>query len=164
VWAALATGLRIGHLLALEWRDVDLNANEIVPQGGSHTKRTGVIDLAISPALRAMLVRIRPEPAQGRVFWVTAHEANRALRRMSEEFAAPRTATWAAMRRTCGTFLTNAPGIFGGASAYRSAKQLGHSVQVAERHYTGLIRNIPPSATTVEAAMGVESEVAAIAL
>ncbi len=35
---------------------------------------------------------------------------------------------WQVLRRTCGTFLTNAPGIFGEASAYRSARQLGHSV------------------------------------
>jgi hypothetical protein len=60
------------------------------------------------------------------------------------------------MRRTCGTYLTNAPGIFA-ASAYRSAKQLGHSVQVAEKHYLGLARGISPTARTLEAAMQIES-------
>jgi hypothetical protein len=58
------------------------------------------------------------------------------------------------LRSTCGTYLTNAPGIFGAASAYRSAKQLGHSVTVAERHYVGLIR-LPVSAKTLDDATGV---------
>jgi hypothetical protein len=63
------------------------------------------------------------------------------------------------LRRTTGTFLTNAPGIFGAASAYRSAEQLGHSVQVAERHYLGLVRGITPESRTLEAAMQIEEEV-----
>ena len=37
-----------------------------------------------------------------------------------------------------------------------SARQLGHSVQVAERHYLGVIKNIPATATTLEAAMQIE--------
>jgi hypothetical protein len=57
-------------------------------------------------------------------------------------------------RHTTGTYLTNAPGIFGAASAYRSAKQLGHSVAVAEKHYLGLVRGISPAARTLEDAMG----------
>ena len=56
----------------------------------------------------------------------------------------------------CGTFLTNAPGIFGAASAYRSARQLGHSVAIAERHYLGLLRGIPREAHTLDEAMGIE--------
>jgi hypothetical protein len=63
------------------------------------------------------------------------------------------------LRQTCGTYLTNAPGIFGAASAYRSAKQLGHSVAVAERHYVGLVRGIPRDARTLEGAMQVEAQV-----
>lgn len=49
------------------------------------------------------------------------------------------------------------PSIFGAASAYRSAKQLGHSVTVAEKHYLGLVKNIPMEGKTLEAAMGIES-------
>jgi hypothetical protein len=63
------------------------------------------------------------------------------------------------LRATCGTYLTNAPGIFGAASAYRSAKQLGHSVAVAQRHYLGLIRGIPRDARTLEQAMQIEDPV-----
>ena len=68
------------------------------------------------------------------------------------EYAAPEF-TWPALRRTCGTFLTNAPGIFGAASAYRSAQQLGHRVQIAEKHYLGVVRGNPRDARTLDAAM-----------
>jgi hypothetical protein len=70
--------------------------------------------------------------------------------------------TWQKLRRTCGCFLTCAPGIFGGASAFMSAKQLGHSVAVAERHYVGVVRGIPPEARTLEAAMGITPQMKAI--
>jgi len=53
--------------------------------------------------------------------------------------------------------LLAAPAVFGAASAYRSARQLGHSVAVAERHYLGLIR-LPPTAKTLEAAMAIEEQ------
>src|SRR5690606_5828847 len=64
---APVTGLRFGHLLDLQWSDIDLEAldehgntvGEIVPQGGSATKRTGVIGLEVSPALRRMLAAMR---------------------------------------------------------------------------------------------------------
>ena len=54
-----------------------------------------------------------------------------------------------------GAWLTNAPGIFGAASAYRSAKQLGHSVAIAEKCYLGLLRGIPREARTLDEAMGI---------
>jgi integrase len=66
------------------------------------------------------------------------------------------------LRSTCGCYLANAPAIFGAASVYRAAAQLGHSVQVAERHYLGTLRRIPASATTLEAAMEIEAALAEI--
>lgn len=152
---------------SLEWSDIDLDAldhdgnpvGEITPQGGSHTKRTGVIGLEISPGLRELLEAMRPKDGKGRVFPQTRDEANAALRRLVREHNAPARATWQAMRRSTGTYLTNAPGIFGAASAYRSAKQLGHSVTVAEKHYVGLVRGIPASAKTLETAMQLEKQI-----
>ena len=94
------------------------------------------------------------------MFGLTEGEAQAAAKRLREEYGAPESFTWQALRRAYGTFLTNAPGIFGAASAYRSAKQLGHSVQVAERHYLGLVRGIPREARTLEAAMQIEDLVA----
>jgi hypothetical protein len=37
-----------------------------------------------------------------------------------------------------------------------SARQLGHSVTVAEKHYLGVVRGIPREARTLEAAMQIE--------
>ena len=63
---------------------------------------------------------------------------------------------------TCGTYLTNAPGIYGGASAFYSARQLGHGVEVAQKHYVGLIRGIPRDAHDLENAMQITKEVEAV--
>ena len=41
---------------------------------------------------------------------------------------------------------------------WMSARQLGHSVAIAERHYLGVHRGIPKDAHTLEAAMQVESQ------
>jgi hypothetical protein len=95
---------------------------------------------------------------KGSVFNLTRDAANAAFRRLQKEFGAPPGTGWQALRRTCGTYLTNAPGIFGAASAYRSAKQLGHSVTVAERHYVDVARGIPRDARTLEEAMQIEDQ------
>ena len=84
-------------------------------------------------------------------------EANAALRGLVREYEAP-PRHGEAMRRSIGTYLTNVPGIFGAASAYRSAKHLGHSVTVAEKHCAGLGRGIPSTLETLEAAIGIESQ------
>lgn len=75
-----------------------------------------------------------------------------ARKRLTRAFKAPEF-TWHDLRRTCGTHLTCAPGIYGGASAFLCAKKLGHSVAVAEKHYLGVVNNISPSARTLEEAM-----------
>jgi hypothetical protein len=56
--------------------------------------------------------------------------------------------------------LRDAAEIFGAASAYRSARQPGHSLQVAEKHCLGLVRGIPRDARTLEAAMQIEDVMA----
>ena len=81
-------------------------------------------------------------------------KAEAARRRLIKKYGAP-VFTWHDLRRTCGTYLTCSPGIFGGASAAMSAKRLGHSVVVAERKYVGRI-HIHPRATSLEQAMGIE--------
>jgi hypothetical protein len=96
------------------------------------------------------------------VFAFTADTATAAKKRLKCEYGAPQRFGWQMLRRTCGTFLTNAPGIFGAASAYRSAKQLGHSVAIAERHYVDVLRGIPREAHTLEGAMGIEAQLAEI--
>jgi integrase len=155
----LLTGCRFGEALSLDWADVDLAARELHLRGAAtKTHRARTVDLDVSPALHALLSRMRPADGQGSVFGLSRGTANAAAKRLHKDYGAPAGFTWQALRRTCGTYLTNAPGIFGAASAYRSARQLGHSVAVAERHYLGLVRGIPPTATTLESAMAIDSE------
>ena len=47
-------------------------------------------------------------------------------------------------------------GIFGASAVFLAAKQLGHSVAIAEKNYQGVVRGIPREARTLEAAMEVE--------
>ena len=74
------------------------------------------------------------------------------LKRLVRDFGAP-PFNWQRLRQTTASYLVNAAGIFGAASAYREARQLGHSVSVAERHYTDVIRDIPKEAQNLEQAM-----------
>ena len=99
---------------------------------------------------------------KGSVFGITRGEAKAAEKRLIREYGAPAGSGWQALRRSCGTYLTNAPGIFGAASAYRSAKQLGHSVQVAEKHYVDVARGIARDARTLEAAMQIATQVQSV--
>lgn len=169
----LLSGMRLGEALTLEWSQVALDAldndglpvGEIRLTGATKTKRARTIDLAVSPALRTILAAMKEQSGnESHVLGgFTEDGAKAALERLRGDFGAPAKFTWQALRRTCGTFLTNAPGIFGAASAYRSARQLGHSVAVAEKHYLGLVRGIPATAKTLEAAMNIEAELNEIA-
>jgi len=158
----LLTGCRRGEALGLTWDDVDLdakdNAGKVVGEihlGAAKTKTHSArtVHLDVSPMLREMLVEMEAASAGERVFdQHTPGTTDQARRRLQEDYGAP-TFTWKDLRATCGTYLTNASGIFGAATVYLSARQLGHSVQVAERHYLGVIRGIPADATSLEAAM-----------
>lgn len=160
----LLTGCRLDEALKMEWNQVDLDAldHDGSPAGELHltgaatkTHKARTIGLEVSPALREMLAVARPDGASGPVFGLSRNAAEAAAKRLRGEYGAP-AFTWQTLRRTCGTYLTNAGGIFGAASAYRSAKQLGHSVAVAEKHYLGLVRGIPATAKTLESAMQIE--------
>lgn len=162
----LISGMRLGEALALTWKQVDLAAldhdgrevGEIHLMGsGVKTHKARTIDLEVSPMLRVMLAKmlLASEDKKGSVFGLSEGTVQAAAKRMREEYGAPEKYNWQKLRATTGTYLTNAPGIFGAASAYRSAKQLGHSVAVAEKHYVGLIR-VHRDARTLEAAMQIE--------
>lgn len=169
----LLTGCRLGEALRLPWKQLDLSAidhegNEVgeihLKGSSSKTHRARTIDLTVSPAIHDLLVAMKEASGErGFVFTMTKATADASAKRLRSEFGAPEEFTWQALRRTCGTFLTNAPGIFGAASAHRSARQLGHSVQVAERHYLGTFRGIPREARTLEQAMKIEDVMAKIA-
>jgi len=154
VLGALLSGMRFGELAGLDWSEVDLDAGEIRLTSRTKTKRARSISLEVSPTLASVLTSLAGEkpPRSGSVWGLTEEQIRAAAKRLSK-YGAPPGWTWQGLRRTCGTYLTNAPGIFGAASAYRSARQLGHSVTIAERHYLGVVK-VPKEATTLEAAMG----------
>lgn len=162
----LLTGMRFGEAIGLNWKQVDLESldgtgsrvGEVYVTSESKTAKARTVGLEVSPMLRKILAAQKLKTGgKGSVFGLNRGTAEAARKRLYE-YGAPDSFNWQALRRTAGTFLTNSPGIFGGASAYRSARQLGHSVQVSERHYAGLMRGISPDARSLEAAMQVESE------
>lgn len=171
----LLSGMRLGEALALTWEDADLDEREIHVRARK-TEHDRSVDLTVSPALAKLLAAMKLRSGgQGRVFeGHTRQTASDARRRLIADYGAP-AFQWSTrnsrpgelsaptLRSTCGCYLTNAAAIFGGASAWRSAAQLGHRVDVAERHYLGTLKRIPKGATTVEAAMEIEDALADIA-
>lgn len=173
----LLSGCRRGEALGLRWRDLDLGAEdsegrvvgEIRLKGATtKTKRARLIGLEVSPALRALLSRLKlgVRSDDHHVFGgeapYTEDVIDRARKRLCQEYGAP-TFTWQQCRQTCATYLVCSSGIFGNATVYLAAKQLGHSVEVAQRHYLGVLRGVPQTAKTLEAAMGIEAQLAEIA-
>lgn len=165
----LLTGCRRGEALGLTWGDVDLTAvdsqghavGEIrLKAAATKTKHARTIGLEVSPALSTMLAAMKLKAGDGPFVFggknpYTTDLVEAARARMIDEYGAPKF-DWQMLRSTCATYLTNAPCIFGSATVFMSARQLGHSVAVAERHYLNVHRGIPREARTLEAAMQVE--------
>ena len=166
----LLTGMRADEACSLRWSAVDLEAEPAgtitLRPAEVKTKQGRMIDLAVSSVLQELLAAMKLRtPRSVYVFGDRVEEADRpattydkveaARRRLKKVYGAP-SFSWQQLRVTCGTYLANAPGIFGAASAYREARQLGHSVTVAEKHYLGVV-HVNSTARTLEAAMGIES-------
>lgn len=156
VRALLLTGCRFNELAGLTWAEVDLHAGEIRLNPLRVKTRVGrTIRLDITPTLWTQLETMKLQAAgAGHVFGPLSRSvAEGARKRLVATFGAPEF-TWHDLRRTAGTFLTCAPSIFSAASAYASAKRLGHSVKIAEARYVGQVK-VDPLATTLEEAMGI---------
>ena len=168
----LLTGMRRAEALGLRWSDVDLDAEDHdgrrvgeirLRAGATKTNQARTIGLEVSPALRRLLAALKLRTSSsGRVFGGYSPDLVTAARkRLINEYGAP-DFTWQDLRKTCGTYLTNAPSIFGAAAPFMSARQLGHSVTIAEKHYAGVLRGIPRDAHTLDAAMRTEEQLAKI--
>jgi len=162
VLVALLTGCRFGELASLRWASISLAENEILlSHWETKTRQARRIDLTPTPMLAALLGAMRTnhngEYCLGGVAPLRRDMAEAARKRLILKYGSPKF-TWHDLRRTCGTYLTCAPAIYGGASAYLSAKRLGHSVAVAETYYVGAVTNIDKAASTLEAVMGLKAE------
>jgi integrase len=188
----LLTGMRRGEALALKWNDVDLTAldaagtavGEIrLSADATKTKRARTIGLEVSPGLKAMLAALKLRAGKGAVYVFERSEPTsrpadqrkhepyteqlieasrrRLTAKGAKGFGAP-AFDWQTLRSSCATYLTNAPGIFGAATVFLSARQLGHSVAVAEKHYLNAFRGIPREARTLDAAMQLEGVLAEV--
>lgn len=156
VLLSLLLGTRLSELVGLQWDEVDLAAGEVrLAAARTKTGRARTITLPETPSALRLLQALRIRGGGDRVFPTWTKDAAKAARkRLIGDFKAP-TFSWQSLRRTCAAVLTNAGGIYAGASAYRSAKRAGHSVVIADRHYVDLLQ-LPAHARTFEAAVGIE--------
>ncbi len=156
VLSCILTGCRFQELVGLRWSEVDLDQTVIrLPADRVKTGHARTIQLTETPSMVSLLRNLQETQKGDLVFDLTADQAKAAHRRLMKDPKSP-SFTWQCLRRTCGTILTNAPGIYGGASAFMSAKRLGHSVAIAERHYAGILNKLPAKAKTLEAAASIE--------
>lgn len=118
-----------------------------------------MINLGITPGLRALPGRLRLRAGKGRFDFGGLAPLRRPVidaarkRLVGVDFGAP-ALDWQVLRVTCASYLVNAPGIYGAAAVFLASRCLGHSTTVADRHYRGIVKGIPASATTLEEAMG----------
>lgn len=168
VVCVLLSGMRRIENLNLSWPDVDLDAldherrkvGEIrLKASATKTKQGRTIGLEVSPALHRLLSAMKLRAAQQPYVFggknpYTVDFVESTRERLIKEYGAP-AFSWQALRATCSTFLTNAPGIWGAATVFLSARQLGHSVAVAEKHYLGVHRGISRDARSLDEAMGI---------
>ncbi|MBX3458529.1 MAG: tyrosine-type recombinase/integrase [Planctomycetes bacterium] len=157
----LLCGTRFSEARELRWAAIDF-ASQLVRlhHEGVKTNAGREIDLSLCPLLLELLQRMKLKSGGKEfVFGGDNHRLksfwNAAKDRLMRSFSAP-FFNWNMLRRTATTYLTNAPGIFGGASAFHAAKRCGHSVQVGFDHYNGVLRHISAEHHTLEAAMQIE--------
>lgn len=171
----LLSGIRLGEALKLTWEDVLFDQELInVPASKAKMGRPRDVVLQVCPTLLRLLRALRVSASSGtaRIFEGLTKDIATTVRKdlvkagvtdflwsttNTKQGGVPRPTA----RATCGSYLASAPGINGGndASDFFASKQLGHRMEVGQKHYYVPIRGVPKKAKTVEAAMGIQREV-----
>lgn len=149
----LLTGLRVHEAFALTWADVDEGDRLRIMARVTKTRVARDVDLTVAPTALPTRADVADNAP---VVRISRLQLRRAFERLRGCKGVPDTLSAQMLRRTCSTYFTNA------FNPWRSAKSLGHSVQIAEKHYAGLVRMPTDSegreiaVATLEQAMGVE--------
>ena len=152
--ALLTSGARFREMAGLRWEEVR-DDGIYLPAARTKTRRARFIGFAESPSLGRLLAVMRAKASGPFVFDDFPYASFEHSHKKIARYGAPRFSPHM-LRKSAGTILTNANAIYGAASAWASAKRLGHSVTVAERAYAGVLRDLPSDARTLEAAAGIE--------
>ena len=171
------SGMREGEARNLRWERVDLDAEQggeiVLTKEDTKTKRGRTLDLSVSPLLREWIETQRLKAPADAVYVfgdaknehdetvpaLTREAVEAGRRRAISDYGAPKVFTWQRCRQTCGSYLCNSPGIFPTSiAAFRESRQLGHSIEIAQRCYVDVIKGIDPNAKTLEAALGSEEK------
>jgi integrase len=157
--------MRRGEAEQITWEDVALDVDQACIRLGTwvKTRKARTVDLTVCPVAVDLMRAIRDAKLGDYVVSGAEPLTERQGRRWRDRMQVlSRPWTYRLLRQTAGSYLANAPGIFGGASAYRTARMLGHSVAVSEKHYLGVLPGVPASAKSIEAAMEAEAAFRAI--
>jgi integrase len=156
----LLTGARAAEALGIRWEDVSADDDGCLQiTVRSHVSKTlteRTISTAHSPLLAWLIGNYKGR--SGSILGGSEAALYNTRHKLIEEYEAP-SFDYQKLRCTCGTYLTCAPAIFGDAAPYMSARQLGHSTRIAEKHYVGVVK-ISHDVRTTEDAMQLVKPVA----
>lgn len=158
--ACLLTGMRFDELVRLTWGEVNSAAGEIqlhARRTKTSTERTVRLDKL--PSLLAWLKSGKPAAGDARnaqifphlTFAIARKARARLIGNKRGHYNAP-LFTWHRLRATCGTYSV-CSSLYGRGSEHEAANQLGHSIQVAQAHYTGRAKDCAVNAETLEDAL-----------
>ncbi|MBN4049867.1 phage integrase SAM-like domain-containing protein [bacterium AH-315-M10] len=157
----LLGGMRFKEMTHLDWAWVHLDDRQpeiVLPADMVKTGHERAVGLDKTPSLVRLLAALKLQRRGAYVLGsdepASRNVAEGARRRLQAQFGAPKF-TWQQLRQTCASYSSNAKSLWGDASAFTSAKRLGHSILVAEKRYAGLLTNLP-DADTLEGVMGIE--------
>ena len=144
------TGLRPGEALKLTWNRVDVDAGELhVHPTQSKKRKDRIVDLSVCPSVITMLEGMQGKHHERVWALHTEGSIDSTLDRLRADPQCP-PFDYQTLRVTCATHLA-CMSAFGPAN---EARQLGHSLSVADEFYIGRVK-IDPALKTLEEVYGI---------